>query len=60
MLAVEVKESCASCTSCFRNSGDPRTSLVKGFLSVTYLPITHTIYTLITHRNGKEPIEKKP
>ena len=53
VLAVKVEESCASYASCFRDSGDPRISLVREFLSVTYLPIIHTIYTLITHRNGK-------
>ena len=35
MLAVEVEESCASCVSRFRDSGDPRISLVRGFFSVT-------------------------
>ena len=59
VLTVEVEESCASCANCFHDSGDPRASLVKGFLSVTYLPITHTIYTLITHKKCKEPIERK-
>ena len=37
---------------------DPRISLVKGFLSVTYLPITHIIYNLITYRNCKESVER--
>ena len=40
-------------------ASDPRISLVSGFLSVTFLPITYTIYTLIIHINGKELIERK-
>ena len=60
---VEVEESCASCASWISQlkqpASDPQISLVRGFLSVTYLPITYTIYTLITHKNCKKPIKRK-
>ena len=60
---MEVEESCASYASWIsllrQSVSDPRISLVRGFFIVTYLPITHTIYTLITHRNCEEPIERK-
>ena len=36
----------------------PRDSLLGGFLSVTFLPFTYTIYTLITH-NVKEVIQRE-
>ena len=38
---------------------DPRSSLVLLKIVTFRIPITYTIYTLITHRNGKEPIERK-
>ena len=38
---------------------DPRSSLVLLKIVTFRIPITHTIYTLITHRNGKEAIERK-
>ena len=37
----------------------PQNFLSGGFLSVTFLPFTHTIYTLITHRNYKENIQRE-
>ena len=63
MPTVKVKESCTSCASQFSQlrqlASDPQISLVRGFFSVTYLPITHIIYTLITYKNCQEPIERK-
>ena len=29
-------------------------------LSVTFLPFTHTMYTLITHKSKEEAIKRKP
>ena len=32
---------------------------LKNFLSVTFLPFTHTIYTIITHKSVKKPFREK-
>ena len=40
-------------------ASDPRTSLVLLKIVTFRILFTPTIYTLITYRNGKEPIEKK-
>ena len=40
-------------------ASDPRSSHVLLEIVNIRIPITHTIYTLITHRNWKEPIERK-
>ena len=37
----------------------PRNSLPEGFLNVTFLLFTHTIYTLITHKSMKGYSERK-
>ena len=41
-------------------TSDPRSSPILLKIVTFRIPITHTIYTLITHRNCEEPIEKKP
>ena len=38
---------------------DPRSSPVLLKIVTFRIPITHTIYILITHKNSKEPIERK-
>ena len=38
---------------------DPRSSPVLLKIVTLRIPITHTIYILITYRNGKKPIERK-
>ena len=40
-------------------TSDPRSSHVLLEIVNIRIPITHTIYTLIIHRNGKEPIKRK-
>ena len=40
-------------------ASDPRSSLVLLKIVTFRISITHTIYTLITHRNDEEPIERK-
>ena len=40
-------------------ASDPRNPLVLLKIVTFRIPITHTIYTLITHRNGEEPIKRK-
>ena len=40
-------------------TSDPRSSPVLLKIVTFLIPITHTIYTLIIQRNGKEPIERK-
>ena len=40
-------------------ASDPRSSPVLLKIVTFLIPITHTIYTLIIQRNGKEPIERK-
>ena len=37
----------------------PWNSLPRGFLSVSFLPFTHTIYTLITHKSMRGHSERK-
>ena len=36
-----------------------KTLCLKDFLSVTFLPFTHTIYTLITHKSIRRPFRDK-
>ena len=36
-----------------------RNVLPEGFLRVTFLPFTHTIYTLIIHKSIKEAIQRE-
>ena len=38
---------------------DTRETLPRGFLSVTFLPFTHTIYILITHKSMRRPFREK-
>ena len=40
-------------------ASDPQNSPVLLKIVTFYIPITHTIYTLITHINCEEPIERK-
>ena len=40
-------------------ASDPRSSPFFLKIVTFHIPITHTIYTLITHRNYEEPIERK-
>ena len=40
-------------------ASDPRSSLVLLKIVTFRISITHTIYTLNTHRNDEEPIERK-
>ena len=35
------------------------TFCLEDFLSVTFLPFTHTIYTLITHKSMRDHLERK-
>ena len=40
-------------------ASDPRSSPILLNIVTFCIPITHTIYTLITRKNGEEPIERK-
>ena len=61
---LQAKESCQAVSfASVSREGPTRKVLAKLFawriLSVTFLPFTHTIYTLITHKSMKDYSEKK-
>ena len=62
---LEAEESCQSwgfrkCLAGKAFSRDTRETLyLEDFLSMTFLPFTHTIYTLITHESIRDHSERK-
>ena len=55
-----VSEFCNSSRNLTKSRDDLQNALIAGILSVTLIPFTHTLYTLITHKIVRRLFREKP
>ena len=55
-----VSEFCNSSHNLTKSRDDLQNALIAGILSVTLIPFTHTLYTLITHKIVRRLFREKP